>query len=139
MYDCAVLSIALCVGLLPFLINNLRNPTMQCKTAALHLVSLTLSAHIGATHIEAAHLSNPYTSATLSDAKMSSNGIKAQTFINRCFAALEEMLQANQPGDCSILLPSACRCKHVHAFVCHHACLTCMTAHAFSAALTLGC
>ena len=102
MVQCAFANLrrALCAaGLLPFLISNLRNPSMYCKTAALHLVSLTLSAQIGVAHIEAAHLSSPYTYATLSDVKMSSNGTKAQTFINRSFAALEEMLHTRTPGD----------------------------------------
>ena len=99
-----------CAGLLPFLINNLRNPALRCKAAALHLVALTLSGQIGPPHVEAAHLSSPYTHATITDAKMSSNGIKAQTFINRSFAALEEMLHTEMPGDWSMSLPFTCRC-----------------------------
>lgn len=93
-------NVALCpVGLLPFLVNNLRNPSLQCKAAALHMVSLTLSAQIGLPLIEAAHLLSPYTNATISDAKMSSNSIKAQTFIMRSFATLEEVLHSETSGD----------------------------------------
>lgn len=91
--------VALSVGLLPFLVNNLRNPRLHCKAAALHLVLLTLSAQIGPPHIEAAHLSSPHTHATVSDAKMSSNAIKAQTFITRSLAALEEMLHNDASGN----------------------------------------
>ena len=93
------LNIVLCsVGLLPFLVNNLRNASLQCKAAAVHLVALTLSAQIGPPLVEAAHLSNSCTRATISDAQMSSNSIKAQTFITRSFAALEEVLHSEKSG-----------------------------------------
>ena len=93
-------NVALCsVGLLPFLINNLRNPSLQCKAAALHVVALTLSAQIGPPLVEAAHVSSPYTCATISDPQMSSNSTKAQTFIARSFAALEEVLRSETSGD----------------------------------------
>lgn len=62
-------------------------------------MAVTLSAQSGPPHVEAAHLSSPCTHATLSDPKMSSNAIKAQTFITQSFTAIEEMLDSELPGE----------------------------------------
>ena len=62
-------------------------------------MAVTLSAQSGPPQIEAAYLSSPCTHATLSDAKMSSNAMKAQTFITQALAALKEMLDCEVSGD----------------------------------------
>jgi len=90
-------------GLLPFMINNLRSPELECKTAALRLVWLTLAAQVEPSLVEAAYLSradaqqNPAVEAARSDAL-------AETFMERSFTAAQEMLQVKMNGKASISL-----------------------------------
>ena len=62
-------------------------------------MSLTLLAQIKPSHIEGVHLLRPEVQETSAHADMSSNSIKAQTFIDRSFAALQDLLQAEPEGD----------------------------------------
>ena len=90
-------------GLLPFMINNLRSPELECKTAALRLVWLTLAAQVEPSLVEAAYLSgtdaqqNPAVVAARSDAL-------AETSMEKSFAAVQEMLQVKMPGKASTSL-----------------------------------
>ena len=85
------------------MINNLRSPELECKTAALRLVWLTLAAQVEPSLVEAAYLSrtdaqqNPAVEAARSDAL-------AETFIERSFTAVQEMLQVKMHGKASTLL-----------------------------------
>ena len=91
---CAGLQHALCsVGLLPFFVNSLRQPAIECKAAALRLVALTLSAQIKPAHIEVTHLMiSSQEQSSPAPAEMNTDSIKAQLFISQAFAALPDML-----------------------------------------------
>ena len=65
---------------------------------------MTLSAQIKTSHIEAVHFLTPEGQKTPADAEMSSNSIKAQTFIDRSFAALQDLLQTEPEGSQSFML-----------------------------------
>ncbi len=85
------------------MINNLRSPELECKTAALRLVWLTLAAQVEPSLVEAAYLSrtepqqNPAVEAARSDAL-------AETSMERSFTAAQEMLQVKMNGKASISL-----------------------------------
>lgn len=96
------------VGLLPFLINNLRNPSHPCKAAALHLVTMTLSAQTKPSHIEAAYLLDPEVQDAVANSEMHSNGVKAQIFIDQTFVALQSLLHSKLEGDQPLLANCFC-------------------------------
>ena len=85
------------------MINNLRSPELECKTAALRLVWLTLAAQVEPSLVEAAYLSradapqNPAVAAAR-------RGALAETFMERSFTAAQEMLQVKMNGKASISL-----------------------------------
>lgn len=85
------------------MINNLRSPELECRTAALRLVWLTLAAQVEPSLVEAAYLSrtepqqNPAVEAARSDAL-------AETFMERSFTAAQEILRVKMNGKASIAL-----------------------------------
>ena len=99
------------VGLLPFLINNVRSTALACKSPALHLVTLTLGGQIKAPDIEAVYLKTG-AQETVARTQMGGRGLQAQTFIVQSLAAQQDMLQAEPSGTLVIAF------KHLlHAFL----------------------